>query len=89
MPRLAPDGVRCKETRLTTGNMERKLLALYISEQKKERIQKYISSFAWYEVGTIRNRSKQDILKVKHYFSIFQKTYRIYILLEFLMQDSY
>ena len=46
MPRLAPDGVRCKETRLTTGNMERKLLALYISEQKKERTQKYISSFA-------------------------------------------
>jgi hypothetical protein len=46
MPRLAPDGVRCKESRLTTGNMERKLMATYISELKKDRMQKYVNSFA-------------------------------------------
>lgn len=46
MPRLAPDGVRCKENRMTFGTQERKLLALAIKEQQKNRTQKYISSFA-------------------------------------------
>ena len=45
MPRLAPDGVRCKENRQTFGNMERKLIGMYIQEQKKDRMQKYVSSF--------------------------------------------
>ena len=46
VPRLAPDGTRCKENRMTFGNSERKLLALAIKEQSKNRTQKYISSFA-------------------------------------------
>ena len=46
MPRLAPDGVRCKEERITFGTPERKLLALAIKEQQKNRTQKYVSSFA-------------------------------------------
>jgi hypothetical protein len=46
MPRLAPDGVRCKEERITFGTAERKLLAIAIKEQKANRIQKYVSSFA-------------------------------------------
>ena len=46
MPRLAPDGTRCKENRITFGTSERKLLALAIKEQQKNRTQKYISSFA-------------------------------------------
>ncbi len=46
MPRLAPDGVRCKENRITTGTAERKLMATLIKENKKDRVQKYVSSFA-------------------------------------------
>jgi len=46
MPRLAPDGVRCKETRITTGTAERKMMALMIKENQKDRRQKYLSSFA-------------------------------------------
>ena len=42
MPRLAPDGVRCKEERITFGTAERKLLALAIKEQQKNRTQKYV-----------------------------------------------
>lgn len=46
MPRLAPDGTRCKENRMTFGTAERKLLAVALKEQQKNRTQKYISSFA-------------------------------------------
>lgn len=46
MPRLAPDGDRCREQRITTGTAERKMLALMIRENQKDRIQKYVSSFA-------------------------------------------
>ena len=46
MPRLAPDGTRCKENRITFGTAERKLLGVAIKEQRKNRIQQYISSFA-------------------------------------------
>jgi hypothetical protein len=46
MPRLAPDGVRCKENRITTGTAERKMIAAMIKENQKDRTQKYISSFA-------------------------------------------
>jgi len=46
MPRLAPDGVRCKENRQTLGTMERKLLSMYIQDRKKDRTQKYVTSFA-------------------------------------------
>ena len=46
MPRLAPDGTRCKETRMTFGNSESKLLALALKEQSKNRTQKYVSAFA-------------------------------------------
>ena len=46
MPRLAPDGQRCKENRITFGTSERKILAAAIKEQRANRIQKYISSFA-------------------------------------------
>ena len=44
MPRLAPNS--CNENRLTFGTLERKLIATAIKEQKANRIQKYISSFA-------------------------------------------
>jgi len=46
VPRLAPDGVRCKENRITTGTAERKLMAALIKENRKDRVQKYVSSFA-------------------------------------------
>jgi hypothetical protein len=46
MPRLAPDGQRCKENRITFGTSERKMMALMIKENRKNRIQKYVSSFA-------------------------------------------
>ena len=46
MPRLAPDGNRCKEHRFSMSNYERKLLTSQLKEQKANRIQKYVSSFA-------------------------------------------
>lgn len=44
MPRLAPNS--CREERITFGTAERKLLAVAIKEQRANRIQKYVSSFA-------------------------------------------
>ena len=46
MPRLAPDGQRCKEHRITTGTVERGILKDLINQQKADRRQRYISSFA-------------------------------------------
>ena len=46
MPRLAPDGTRCKENRMTFGTAERKMIAVALKEQQKNRTQKYVSSFA-------------------------------------------
>ena len=36
MPRLSPDGVRCREERITLGTMERKLLKEYLQHQKQK-----------------------------------------------------
>lgn len=44
MPRLAPNS--CNENRITFGTAERKLFAVAVKEQQKNRTQKYISSFA-------------------------------------------
>lgn len=43
MPRLAPDGVRCKEHRVTMGNMERKFYAQQMKQQNRTQL---ISAFA-------------------------------------------
>lgn len=45
MPRLAPDGNRCKEHRITTGTAERKMLATMIREHSKDRTQRYVTGF--------------------------------------------
>jgi len=43
LPRLAPDGSRCKEHRITFGNQERKLLAKVIQENNRNSL---ISTFS-------------------------------------------
>jgi len=43
MPRLAPDGMRCKEHRVTMGNMERKFYAQQMKQQNRTQL---ISAFA-------------------------------------------
>ena len=44
MPRLAPNS--CNENRMTFGTAERKMLAVALTEGKKNRTQKYITAFA-------------------------------------------
>lgn len=46
MPRLAPDGTRCREHRVTMGTAERKMLAITLKEQRAERVVKVVTSFA-------------------------------------------
>ena len=90
MPRLAPDGVRCKENRLTFGTAERKLLAVAVKEQRANRIQKYISSFAipisilgiaasigvagYFMAPSIVKEAKEKLEEVKYEFSNLRNT---------------
>jgi hypothetical protein len=46
MPRLAPDGTRCREHRVTMGTAERKMLAITLKEQRADRAVKVVSAFA-------------------------------------------
>ena len=46
MPRLAPDGNRCREHRLTMGTIERQALRTMVKERQADRVQKYVTAFA-------------------------------------------